>query len=271
MPSSLSPYSTGGQLEKDVVENMKLREKNSKTSFHIFSHPLLNLHKFFFSFSNRNRQRLHKAPPIRIDPICQKIWLFSTPSIDHISFIRSRNAPRKQLSNKRRRMKNIDVIVGPRHSKVGMPKPGIIRANCFKNNGWAWIFASVLSLPGCWAVVPAPVHAVERSKHSRKTPLLVLPCETVDILLCWAPKILLLILLNNSVTEVLDTKPKCRLGKVKVLPNNLFIRPTSCEEFQGCQNFLLRVQSPVTQRILLPHEVRIISHHIFEDSIEKTL
>jgi hypothetical protein len=74
-----------------------------------------------------------------------------------------------KLGEDRRALQNIDVVVGSRYIKEGVPNPEIMGSHCLKYHSAAFFVTLVHSLPGKRTVLPFPMHAVNASKHPRKS------------------------------------------------------------------------------------------------------
>ena len=81
----------------------------------------------------------YKTSPVWVNSISQKIWTVTEIAKDSIQ--------------DRGGLQDINIIIGPRHPKVTMPEPCVIRANCFKHNSRSRLFPTLeLTMPGCGAV-----------------------------------------------------------------------------------------------------------------------
>jgi hypothetical protein len=65
----------------------------------------------------------------------------------------------------------VDVIVGSRHSEEGMPNPQAVIGDSFKYHTKFPIAVFVQPLPSKRAILPSPMHAIDASKHPRKSSL----------------------------------------------------------------------------------------------------
>jgi hypothetical protein len=65
-------------------------------------------------------------------------------------------------------LQDVDVIVGSRHTKEGVPNPEIMGSHYLKYHSAAFFVTLVHSLPGKLTVLPFPMHAINASKHPRK-------------------------------------------------------------------------------------------------------
>jgi hypothetical protein len=74
-----------------------------------------------------------------------------------------------KLGEDRRALQDIDVVVGSRHTKEGVPNPEIIDSRCLKYHSAAFFVTLVYSLPGKWTVLLFSMHAVTASKHPQKS------------------------------------------------------------------------------------------------------
>jgi hypothetical protein len=74
-----------------------------------------------------------------------------------------------KLGEDRRALQDVDVVVGSRHTKEEMPNPEIMCSHCLKYHSAAFFVTLVHSLPGKRTVLPFSMHAVNASKHPRKS------------------------------------------------------------------------------------------------------
>jgi hypothetical protein len=89
------------------------------------------------------------------------------PAIDHK--INWGSMTLNKLGEDRRALQDIDVVVGSRHTKGGVPNPEIIGSHCLKYHSAAFFMTLVHSLPGKQTVLLFPMHAVNAFKHLRKS------------------------------------------------------------------------------------------------------
>jgi hypothetical protein len=74
-----------------------------------------------------------------------------------------------KLGEDRRALQDIDVVVGSRHTKEGVPNPEIVGSHCLKYHNAAFFVTLIHSLPGKRTVLPFSMHAVNASKHPQKS------------------------------------------------------------------------------------------------------
>jgi hypothetical protein len=70
-----------------------------------------------------------------------------------------------KLVEDRRALQDVDVIVGSRHTKEGVPNLEIMGSHGLKYHIAAFFVTLVHSLPGKRIVLPFSMHAVNASKH----------------------------------------------------------------------------------------------------------
>jgi hypothetical protein len=75
-----------------------------------------------------------------------------------------------KLGEDRRALQDVDVVVGSRHTKEGVPNPEIMGSHCLKYHSAAFFVTLIHFLPGKQTVLPFAMHAVNAFKHPRKSP-----------------------------------------------------------------------------------------------------
>jgi hypothetical protein len=74
-----------------------------------------------------------------------------------------------KLGEDRRALQDVDVVVGSRHTKEGVPNPEIMDSHCLKYHSAALFVTLVHFLSGKRTVLSFPMHAVNASKHPQKS------------------------------------------------------------------------------------------------------
>src|SRR5664279_3214994 len=90
----------------------------------------------------------------------------------------------------RRALQHVDVSVRSYHAKESVPNPQFMIGHSFKYHTTISFMAPfVQSLPTKWTIILAPMHAIDASKHPRKSPRCVLCHDPSCFFFIWSSQI----------------------------------------------------------------------------------
>lgn len=121
---------------------------------------------FLFLLSLRIGDCLNQCCSRRVDSVRKIVAHRVMCTADLVRYRRSPSI--REIRGQMRSNKYVDVGVTPWHAEKEVPHPALIVCDSFEHDRRHLLFYGELHRPAFWADLPAPVHAIQSAKHSRK-------------------------------------------------------------------------------------------------------